>query len=105
MNKSFLVSISLLLYVFMSNAGAQENRFFMPSEISSAYAKGTRSFDGRPGDKYWQNTADYKIDVRMHVAERLIDGVEEVVELQLTDQEKELFQKSVNNVKELITKI
>ena len=46
---------------------AQETRFFIPSEIKKSYENGTRSYDGQPGDAYWQNTVDYKIMVKIIV--------------------------------------
>ena len=58
---------------------AQEARFYMPSEIQQAYAKGTRSFDGMPGENYWQNTVDYSMDVTIIPEERKIDGTVEIV--------------------------
>ncbi|MDX2306216.1 MAG: M1 family metallopeptidase [Microscillaceae bacterium] len=46
----------------------------MPKEIRQAYEKGTRGMDGKPGLKYWQNTADYKLEVKVEPATRRIDG-------------------------------
>ena len=57
---------------------AQETRFYIPKEIRQAYEKGTRSMDGNPGPNYWHNTADYKIEVSVDPATRLISGSEEV---------------------------
>ncbi len=57
----------------------QETRFYMPSEIKDAYNNGTRSYDGRPGPDYWQNTVDYQIQVKIDPAAKMISGVEEVV--------------------------
>ncbi len=51
----------------------------MPSEIKKAYEKGTRSYDGKPGANYWQNTVDYKIKVNIVPSEKLIEGNEVVV--------------------------
>jgi hypothetical protein len=36
---------------------------YMPREIQQAYAKGTRSPDGRPGPNYWQNHAEHRIGI------------------------------------------
>jgi hypothetical protein len=43
------------------------------------YEKVTRSYVGKPGKKYWQNTVDYKIQVNVIPEEKLIEGTEEVV--------------------------
>ncbi|HAS39432.1 MAG TPA: hypothetical protein DCS93_03095 [Microscillaceae bacterium] len=68
----------LLMAGFFSMANAQEKRFFVPSEIKNAYKSGTRSMDGKPGPKYWQNTADYQIKVKVVPGTRLLDGSETV---------------------------
>ena len=39
-----------------------QQELYMPRNIQSAYEEGTRSFNGMPGDNYWQNSSDYKID-------------------------------------------
>jgi hypothetical protein len=39
----------------------QNTGIFMPPQFQRAYEKGTRSWDGKPGPEYWQNTARYKI--------------------------------------------
>ena len=57
---------------------AQETRFFVPKEIARAYENGTRSYDGKPGPKYWQNTADYTINVSVEPEERTLEGTETV---------------------------
>lgn len=51
----------------------------VPLEIQKAYAAGTRSTDGKPGAKYWQNHSDYKIQVQLDPATRRITGSEKVV--------------------------
>jgi hypothetical protein len=57
-------------------ASAQER--FVPLEMRAAYAKGTRSADGRPGPKYWQNGAAYHIAARLDTATHALEGREEV---------------------------
>lgn len=58
---------------------AQENRLFIPREIEEAYEKGTRSYDGTPGENYWQNTVDYTISVEVVPKSRELIGTESVV--------------------------
>lgn len=43
--------------------------FFYPN-----YGDEIRTADGRPGPKYWQNTADYKIDVSLDEVKHAISG-------------------------------
>src|SRR5258706_859752 len=45
-----------------------------PRNIQAAYDKGTRSTDGRPGKNYWQNTANYDLDIHFYPATRLLTG-------------------------------
>lgn len=46
--------------------------------ISKAYQKSTRADNGKPGPKYWQNTADYKIRVNFDPKTRLIKGTVDI---------------------------
>jgi len=55
--KTFLVVILLTV----SSLIFAQNSLFIPRDVLTAYNKGTRSFDGKPGESYWQNSADYKI--------------------------------------------
>lgn len=56
----------------------QESRFFIPREIKAAYDNGTRSYDGRPGPNYWQNTVDYSIEVEVFPETQSLAGSEMV---------------------------
>lgn len=64
------------MFIAITCINAQEKRFFMPVEIQKAYEKGTRSYDGKPGAQYWQNTVDYKINAQVHVKEKILEGNE-----------------------------
>ena len=59
-------------------ASAQQN-LPIPPEIQAAYAKGTRDVSGKPGHKYWQNTANYDLKVNFNPETRALKGVVEVV--------------------------
>jgi len=74
--KMYLMLIVFMVLPFITTA--QETRFFMPNEIKKAYEEGTRSYDGKPGTKYWQNTADYKINVAIDATEKMIEGKESI---------------------------
>jgi hypothetical protein len=50
----------------------------VPTNIKSAYDKGTRSVNGKPGKNYWQNSADYDIKINFDPVTRLITGTEEI---------------------------
>jgi hypothetical protein len=51
---------------------------YLPRAIRQAYAKGTRSPDGRPGPKYWQNHGRYAITIDAAPPSRMIRGSEQV---------------------------
>lgn len=69
----FVILLFLIIPVI-----AQEDRFFVPREIQQAYEKGTRSYDGKPGENYWQNTVDYEISVEVVPETRELIGTESV---------------------------
>ena len=73
-----IVAISLLVILIFPNLFSQQE-LFIPRNIQSAYEKGTRSLDGRPGAEYWQNSADYKIEVEVDPSTYQIDGSEEII--------------------------
>ena len=52
---------------------------YMPRAVKAAFAKGTRSLDGRPGAKYWQNHGRYTIDFTAQPPAREIRGSERIV--------------------------
>jgi len=54
-------------------------RLVLPPELDSAMARGTRTRAGAPGPRYWQNSADYDISVRVTPADSLLSGQEHVV--------------------------
>ena len=63
--------------IFSLNSIAQQ--LPVPLNIKAAYDKGTRSLDGKPGKNYWQNTADYDLKINFDPATRLLNGSEEIV--------------------------
>ena len=58
---------------------AQETQLYETVNYQNAVKQGTRSRDGKPGSKYWQNHADYKISIRLDTAAQKIFGKEEVL--------------------------
>ena len=49
-----------------------------PRNIQEAYKKGTRSPDGRPGARYWQNRGRYTISVNAAPPDRTVRGAEQI---------------------------
>jgi Peptidase family M1 domain len=72
--KAALLALAALAWL-AAPAGAQ---LYMPRAISQAYAKGTRSPDGRPGARYWQNRARYAITLTATPPDRTVRGTEEI---------------------------
>jgi hypothetical protein len=57
---------------------AAQSPLYMPRDIQRAYDNGTRSPDGRPSPKYWQNRARYDITVQAAPPARDIRGRETI---------------------------
>ncbi len=69
----------LTLFVVLANHFAMaQTSLPTPKNISATYAKKTRSEDGYPGKNYWQNSADYDINVDFNPTTRLLKGTEEI---------------------------
>lgn len=53
-------------------------QLYIPRDIKKAYEKGSRQWDGTPGPKYFQNRADYSINVSFDPETRLLKGYETI---------------------------
>jgi hypothetical protein len=51
---------------------------YMPRTMKQAVKNGTRSLDGRPGPKYWENHAHYSIAVTVSPPDRAVKGTEKI---------------------------
>ena len=51
----------------------------MPRGVAKANANGTRTRDGRPGPRYWQNRARYTITLTTSPPDRKVTGTEQIV--------------------------
>src|SRR5437868_12979081 len=60
----------------VTTAGAPA--LYMPRNIERAFRNGTRSPDGRPGSKYWQNRGRYDIAITALPPDRNVRGSEEI---------------------------
>ena len=68
----------ILILLFASVSLAQSSGVYIPRDVVKAYENGTRSYDGKPGPKYWINHTDYKIQAEVFPKERLVKGSEQV---------------------------
>ena len=65
--------ISLILLLLFQNFWAQSD-LYLPLEFQKAYQNDTRSFDGKPGKAYWQNSSNYDIEVEIVPGSWEIEG-------------------------------
>lgn len=67
----------------------------MPVNLQETYTKGTRTPGGAPGKNYWQNRADYTLNIRFNPTSRLLDGKVSV----------EYFNNSPDTLKQILFKL
>ncbi|MEI6410147.1 MAG: M1 family metallopeptidase [Bacteroidota bacterium] len=72
--RTLLPGIGILLSLSLS----AQNNLPIPRNLQKSFDKGIRDAAGAPGSKYWQNTADYDIQVSFDPATRLISGTETI---------------------------
>jgi hypothetical protein len=59
--------------------GQPDAALWIPRNVQQAYAKGSRSTDGRPGPNYWQNQATHHIRVTVNPPSRRVQAEQEIV--------------------------
>ena len=59
--------------------GLADAGLYVPLDIQQAYAKGTRSPDGRPGPNYWQNHAAHRMRISLNPPSQRVQGEQEIV--------------------------
>lgn len=71
------LSILIILFVILSTVEVKaQTNLYLPKNFQKAYDKGTRSYDGKPGFNYFQNSSDYKIQVEVEPKIRNVKGKE-----------------------------
>lgn len=83
----------VLSLIFFVHLVAQD--LYTPVNILPAYSKKTRSLDGKPGEKYWQNKSDYFIKVNVEPATRTISGSQKII----------YFNNSPNSLTEIVLRL
>jgi len=77
MYKKIKVLALLLTFVAINNfIFAQNSKVFIPLNFQKAVEKGTRSYDGKPGASYFQNSSDYNINVDFDPITGVLTGSE-----------------------------
>ena len=72
---------------------------YIPRDVNRAYAKGTRSFNGRPGPNYWQNHGRYNIHITVLPPARTVQGSEQITYINNSpDTLKQLNMKLIMNI-------
>ena len=77
MKKIFTFFAAVLWIAAVSSVQAQSNRL-IPIEVQKAFVKGTRTKNGAPGPKYWENHARYTIRAELLASESSLKGTENV---------------------------
>jgi hypothetical protein len=77
MKRFSLIMSSLLVIQFILAQSVMMQ--LMPYETRMAYTNGTRSSNGFPGERYWQNHASYSIRAELLPEESLLKGEETVL--------------------------
>jgi len=72
-------NLFVLLIILPVFSLVYDSSLFIPLNIQTAYQNGTRTYDGAPGESYWQNRSEYKIQTQVYPAKRLVTGEEQVV--------------------------
>jgi hypothetical protein len=78
MSNLFSKILIINFFLFLCHATTQDG-LYIPLNIQNAYEKGTRAYDGAPGENYWQNTSEYKIKAEVDPVTRLLKGSEEII--------------------------
>jgi hypothetical protein len=84
MRTAFLLAVGLLVAGCVPSPTTSpspqpaSSALYMPRAVKQAYAKGTRSPDGRPGPNYWQNRGRYNIAMTALPPNRTVRGSEQI---------------------------
>src|SRR5690349_17739371 len=74
----FIKLLTGVMVVMITTIPSYGQTLPVPRNIQLTYAKGTRSTAGSPGKNYWQNNADYRINVSYAPDTRLLNGTVEI---------------------------
>jgi len=70
--------IILVVLFLIAVSGSAQSILQPPLNIVNGYNKGTRSYTGKPGTQYWQNTADYNIKINFEPNSRNLSGTVDI---------------------------
>jgi hypothetical protein len=69
----------VLCLTFLASFIFAQNDLLIPRNLLSNYENGYRSLNGAPGENYWQNHADYQINVELLPETRTVKGNETIL--------------------------
>lgn len=69
----------LVLFFGLNEFVHTQPTLYISRNFKNAYEKNSRSYDGSPGGKYWQNKSEYKIRAELLPKERLLSGEEVII--------------------------
>jgi hypothetical protein len=70
-----MTRIFTTLFLLLALSATSQD-LYIPRDVQQAYNKETRSMDGMPGVKYWQNRARYDIQITALPPSRILNGSE-----------------------------
>ena len=73
-NMKNIKSVLVLIFILALTAVSAQNDLPMPLNLKAAFNKGTRDMSGQTGKNYWQNTADYTIQLNFEPTTRRLVG-------------------------------
>jgi aminopeptidase N len=73
-----LLTVFFVILFCCNHLLSQQSSLYIPRDIKQLYNSGTRSYNGKPGPKYWENYADYKINVELVPSTKIIYGKEQI---------------------------
>ena len=90
-----LIRAFVFVSVFVINRPALSQQLFTSTGVKNAYAKNTRTIEGKPGKNYWQNRGNYSIRVSFDPVTNLLQGAETI----------NYFNNSPDTLKEIIIRL
>jgi len=73
-----MTRILFALFTLSISFSLNAQNLYWPRDLKKAYKNQTRSNDGYPGKKYWQNTGSYNITITAMPPDRTIKGTEQI---------------------------
>lgn len=69
----------LILSIICVHFSYSQKGLYTPLEFQQAYENKTRSYDGKPGQSYWQNYAEYTIEAEVIPESSMLQGKEDIL--------------------------